>query len=434
MAEDEIISTDDGPRIGVNAASEPVVGKKAPPGKGRGSAKAPQKKSLPKAPIPRVIEVAPVVGPAKMRKRHWGGILSFFALVVAPLILVAWYLAAVAINQYTSVAGFTVRQNEGASATDLLGGFSSLVGGGGGSSDTDILYKFIQSPALVNILNDKLDISDHYSAPSKIDPIFSLRMNASAEDLVNYWPRVAIISYEQSSGLIELQVRAFDPQTAQTIVRNIMDESQKLINNLNAQSRQDIIEYAEADLDLAQDRLKAAQERLTLFRTRTQIVDPTIDLQGRLGVLNNLQQQLADALIEMDILSDGTSSTDPRLDQAARRITVIRNRIVQERQNVASESVGVDGIDYPVLIAEYENLLINREFSATSYSAALAALESARADASRQNRYLAVYEEPTLAESSEYPRRWVIFGLIALFTFLIWSILVLVFYSIRDSR
>ena len=190
----------------------------------------------------------------------------------------------------------------------------------------------------------------------------------------------------------------------------------------------------EADLGLAQDSLKAAQEKLTLFRTRTQIVDTTIDLQGRLGVLNNLQQQLADALIEMDILSDGTSSGDPRLDQASRRIIVIRNRIVQERQNVASESVGVDGIDYPVLIAEYENLLINREFSATSYSAALAALESARADASRQNRYLAVYEEPTLAESSEYPRRWVIFGLIALFIFLIWSILVLVFYSIRDSR
>lgn len=429
MAEDQILSTGGSTGMDSGSKSAPVVKstpkKKAPGGKGPQAAK---------VPTPRVIEVAPVVGPAKMRKRHWGGILSFLVLVVAPLILVAWYLAAVSINQYASVTGFTVRQNQGASATDLLGGFSKLIGGGGGSSDTDILHKFIQSPALLKILDDKLDIADHYGTPSKEDPIFSLRADASAEDLVRYWPRMAVISYEQSSGLIELQIRAFDPQKAQTIARTILDESQKLINNLNAQARQDIIGYAEADLGLAQTRLKNAQDELTSFRNRTQIVDPTIDLQGRLGVLNNLQQQLADALIEMDLLLDGTSSDDPRLGLADLRISVIRNRIVQERQNVASENNVVDGIDYPILIAEYESLLINREFAATSYSATLAALESARVDASRQNRYLAVYEEPTLAESPEYPRRWVLFGLIALFTFLIWSILVLIFYSIRDSR
>lgn len=429
MAEDQIIST--GGNIGMDSDAKlgtvvkSTQKKKTSGGKTSGVAKAPG---------PRVIEVAPVVGPAKMRKRHWGGILSFLVLVVAPLIVVAWYLAAVSINQYASVTGFTVRQNQGASATDLLGGFSKLIGGGGGSSDTDILHKFIQSPALLKILDDKLDISSHYGAPSKEDPIFSLRSNASAEDLVHYWPRMAVISYEQSSGLIELQIRAFDSQKAQTIAITVLDESQKLINNLNAQARQDIIGYAEADLKLAQQRLKSAQEALTSFRNRTQIVDPTIDLQGRLGVLNNLQQQLADALIEVDLLLDAAGSDDPRLSQATRLITVIRNRIVQERKNIASEGDMVDGIDYPILIAEYENLLINRKFAATSYSASLAALESARVDASRQNRYLAVYEKPTFAESPEYPRRWVLFGLIALFTFLIWSILVLIFYSIRDSR
>lgn len=428
MAEDQNSSTDGATEADKAIVPEPVVKpapKKKAPAKGRGPAK---------VPVPRVIEVAPVVGPAKMRNRHWGGILSFFVLVLAPLIVVGWYLAAVSINQYASVVGFTVRQNQGANASDIMGGFSQLIGGGGGTSDTDILHKFIQSPALLKILDNKLDLTGHYTAPSKEDPVFSLRENADAEDLVRYWPRMAKVSYEQSSGLLDLQILAFDSQTAQTIAQSILDESQKLINNLNAQARQDIIQYAETDLELAQNRLKTAQGVLTAFRNRTQIVDPIIDLQGRLGVLNNLQQQLADALIELDLLVDSARSGDPRMDQANQRIEVIRNRIVQERRNVASESDTVDGVDYPALIAEYENLLVNREFAETSYSASLAALESARADAARQSRYLAVYVDPTFAESAEYPRRWVLFGLFTLFIFLTWSILVLIFYSIRDSR
>lgn len=396
--------------------------------------KAPRRKAGGKPPEPKIIEVPPVVGPAKMRQRHWGGIFSFIGLVIVPLIVLGWYLAAVSINQYASVVGFTVRQNQGASATDILGGFSQLVGGGGGTSDTDILHKFIQSPALVKALDEKLDLSGHYSQYASADPVFSLKADADAEDLVNYWSRVGRVSYDQSSGLIELQILAFDPLTAQQIASAILDESRVLINNLNAQARQDIIQYAEADLDLAKSRLKVAQEGLTLFRNRTQIVDPSIDLQGRLGVLNNLQQQLADALIELDLLADGSNASDPRLDQVRRRIEVIRNRIVQERENVASDSKTVDGVDYPVLIAEYETLLVNREFAQSSYSASLASLESARTDASRQSRYLAIYVEPTFAESAEYPRRWVIFGLAAMFIFLIWATLVLVYYSIRDSR
>lgn len=393
-----------------------------------------RRKASGKIPEPKIIEVPPVVGPAKIRQRHWGGIFSFLGLVIVPLILLGWYLAAVSINQYASVAGFTVRQSQGASATDILGGFSQLVGGGGGTSDTDILHQFIQSSALVQKLDEKLDLASHYSMHANEDPVFALKADADAETLVRYWSRVGRISYDQSSGLIELQILAFDPLTAQQIASAILDESRTLINNLNAQARQDIIQYAEADLDLAKDRLQEVQEALTLFRNRTQIVDPSIDLQGRLGVLNNLQQQLADALIESDLLIDGSNVSDPRLDQVNRRIEVIRKRIVQERDNIASDSETVDGIDYPGLIAEYENLLVNREFAQNSYSASLASLESARVDASRQSRYLAIYVDPTLAESAEYPRRWVIFGLAALFIFLIWSTLVLIYYSIRDSR
>ena len=54
-----------------------------------------------------------------------------------------------------------------------------------------------------------------------------------------------------------------------------------------------MLRYAEQDLADAVARLKTARESLVRFRTRTQIVDPESDLQGRMGVLASLQQQLA---------------------------------------------------------------------------------------------------------------------------------------------
>ncbi len=58
----------------------------------------------------------------------------------------------------------------------------------------------------------------------------------------------------------------------------------------------------------------------------------------------------------------------------------------------------------------------------------------ARAEARRQSRYLAAHVEPTLAERALYPRRATITGLAALFLLLGWSVLMLVWYNVRDNR
>ena len=242
------------------------------------------------------------------------------------------------------------------------------------------------------------------------------------------------ISYDQGAGLIELRVLAFDPAFAQAIAQEIVAESQSMINALSGAARADATRYAEADLAEALARLKTAREALTQFRSRTQIVDPEADLQGRMGVMNNLQQQLAEALIEHDLLLQTTSGNDPRLAQAKRRIEVIQDRIRIERETFVSENTdtGAVGEDYPKLIAEFEALTVDRQYAEESYRADLSALELARAKADRQSRYLATYVRPTLPETSEFPRRFVLSGLALLFLTLFWSILALIYYSIRD--
>jgi capsular polysaccharide transport system permease protein len=392
----------------------------------------PNRRKKAQTPPPQVVEIAPAAQPARMHPRHWGLVLSFVLLVLAPLGATGFYLWTVASDQYASNMGFTVRQEESGSATDLLGGLAQFAGGGT-SGDSDILYEFIDSQDLVARVDAEVDLVSIYSEPWPGDPLFALPPDATIEDLLGYWQRMVRMAYDRNTGLIELQVLAFAPDDAQAIGQVILAASRDLINNLNATARADTIRYAENDLEMAVDRLKSAREALTTFRVETQIVDPQTDIQGRTGVLNNLQQQLAEALIEYELLID-SGGQDPRVDQVNRRIEVIRDRIAQERRQLSSAAANAAGEDYPTLIARYESLVVDREFAEENYRAALLALDTAQTEAARQSRYLATYIQPTRAQSSAYPRRWVLFGLAGLFLTMVWSIGALVYYSIRDRR
>ncbi len=384
-------------------------------------------------PATPVVQVQPIAGPARMRRRHWGLVFSFLLMVLLPLGAAIYYLWTHATDQYASTAGFTVRSQESGGATELLGGLTQFAGSST-ASDSDILYEFIQSQEMVELADAKIDLRAHYTAPWPTDWAFALWPDATLEDLVWYWQRSVGISYDSGTGLIEVQALAFDADTARAITSVIVEESQDRINALNTQAREDAMRYARSDLEEALARLKAAREELTRFRTRTKIVDPEADIQGRMGVMNNLQQQLAEALIELDLLRGTANANDPRLTKAQQKIDVIRDRIVIERQTFASDNTdtGAVGEDYPTLIAEFERLNVDRQYAEETYRAALTALEVARDDAARQSRYLATYIKPTLASEAEYPRREILAGLAALFLLLIWSILALIFYSIRD--
>lgn len=383
------------------------------------------------------MEVRPIAPKAKMHRRHWGMLLSFVVLALLPIVLSAWYLWSRAEDQYASTIGFTVRQEGNSGAADVIGIASQLTGGSA-QTDMDVLYEFLQNQNIVERIDRDFDLATHYSQYRDSDPLFSLAPDSTLEEKVEFWQRIARLSYNQSSRLMEVEILAFDPETAHAIATKVLQYCQDLINELNATARADRIKYAQEDLDLAVERLSKSREDLIRFRIQNKIVDLEAELQSRLGVVSTLQSQLAEALVELDLLAISTTKTDPRYIQSQNQISVIRKRIEAEKEAVLSGSnLGGDalsGEDYPTLLAEYESLLVNREYAEQTYRAGLAALDIARAEASRQSSYLAPYLNPTRPESSTFPRREMLFGLISLFVIMGWTILTLIYYSVRDSR
>lgn len=384
------------------------------------------------APKPKVklVEVSAAARPARLKRRHYMAMLSFCLGVLLPVTVIGGYLYSYAADQYASTVGFTVRTEETGSAMEILGGLTSL--SSASSSDTDVLYKFIQSQELVREMDDTLDLQRIYSKPVA-DPVFTLTSDASIEDLVAYWERMVRIYYDPHTGLMEIEARAFDPVDAQAISREIYARSTQMINTLSAVARADTTRYASEELDTAIARLKEARQALTSFRNETQIVDPSADIQGQMGLLSSLNAQLATSLIDLDLLAEATRETDPRVEQARRKIVVIEKRISEEREKLGVGS-NHNGRAYADLVGQFEALQVDLEFAEKAYVSALSAYDTALAEARRQSRYLAAYIEPTLAETPLYPQRAIILLISSFVLFGVWAISVLIFYSLRDRR
>lgn len=373
--------------------------------------------------------VGPAAGRARFRHRHFGIALSFVLIVLVPFLASALYLGLVAADQYESRFGFSVRKEDAPSPAEILGGITEL--SSSSSKDTDFLYKYIQGRQMVERVNERLDLRAIYTRPD--DPVFGLAADATIEDLERYWNRMVTVFYDSHDGLIEVRVLAFTPEDAQNIAQAILEESGRMLNELVAVARVDSTRYAKDELDRAVERLKSARQTMTEFRTRTQIVDPSADIEGRMGILNTLQAELATALIDLDLLRNNTSRNDPRIVQTEQRIEVIRNRIRDERANFSSRSSESD-LPYSQLVGEFEALMVEQQFAEKNYVTALAAYEAALADAQRQSRYLAPYVAPTRAQVSQYPRAGLILTGIAAFLTIGWLIAVLVYYSLRDRQ
>ncbi len=354
--------------------------------------------------------------------------------VVAPILATALYLWGVAQDQYASTVAFSVQTESPASPLDLFGGLADM--GGTSSSDTDILFDFARSQHLVAAVQARLDLHSLWAAPD--DPIFGYTLPKGAqtvtiESLRDHWARMVTTRHDPATGLITVTARAFSPEDALAIAKAVRLESANMINALSETAQRDATTFAFSEFEIARATLRDARLALTGFRLDTQMVDPAMDLQGRLGLVASLQEQLASAMLEHQTLaSSERPNREFTLAQAQQRIEILRGLIAQERAAMTVTENG--GVSYAAQVAEYERLKVDLAFAEEAYVAARAALDVARAEAQRTTRYLAAHIPATLAQTPEYPRRITLTALVGVAALLIWSMGTLLVQALRDRR
>lgn len=385
---------------------------------------------------PVVVTVSADAHAARPRFRHWMALLSLIVLVALPLGMTVGYLWNRAADQYHSLVAFSIRSEDPGSAASGLLGAITQISGASSASDPDIVFEYIQSQKIVEEIDAKINLRAIYSRPDG-DPIFTLAPGATIEDLLAQWNRMVEVAFESTSGIIHVRANAFTPEEARTIAQAVLDESGELVNLLSEQAREDAVRFAREDFDFAENNLREVRQRLSDFRRENRIVDPSADVAGQMGLLNALQGELAQALVDRDMLLSYATEDDQRVIQANRRITAISERIEDERSSLgisdAAATPGARG-SLAEVIGDYDELRVDLEFANSAYTQTLAGLISARAEARRQSRYLTPHIRPTLAERPLYPRRILLSALVGLFLLLGWGILMLLYYNVRDNR
>ena len=376
---------------------------------------------------PKVVAAAPKR--RRWKLRHAVLTLSFALLVVLPVVASTYYLYVRASDQFHSRSAFSVHSEDAANPLELLGAFTQT--GATSAPDSEIIYDFLTSQTLVELIDAEVDLRTIYNLPQG-DPVFTLGEDRSVEDVLAYWERMVSASVDANSGVLEIEVRAFTPQDATRVAEAIIAHSENLVEDLSLVAREDAMRYTLEDVAKAEARLKEMRRQIREFRTTYQIIDPEADVQSQVGILGALQTRLADSLIELSMIDSYSDETDPRLPNIQRRVDAIRAQIENERASVGSRSE--DGKPLSVIIGEYEELLVDLEFAQNAYVAALAAEEQARIEANRRSKYLAVHIPATLAEKSIYPDRPLLLLVVLACAFAAWGVLVMIYYNIRDRR
>lgn len=382
--------------------------------------------------LPPPAAVRPPVGIARPRRRHWLALITFLLFVVVPAGLWGWYLWTRAVDQYTSSTSFSVRKEEGQSSIDLLGGLTALGGSSGTASDTDILFEVIRSPDMVRRVSERMDLVGAFTRAWPSDFVFAYDPSGTQEDLTDYWNRQVKVLLDNNAGIITVRASAFTPDDALQISNAVLSESEQIVNALSDKALTDATQLAEHQLLKTRDELVDARQAMTAFRVRTRILDPSADLGTQMQILANLQGSMTEQQVLLDQLRENARPGDQRIIQAEKKIEALGRQIEQERSKFSGDTA--EGESYAQLMQEYEKLAVDLEFAEGANTASRVAYEAALQNGQRQSRYLAAHIQPTAAQKSLTPDRPWLFGLGFGLLFILWSIGMLVYYSIRDRR
>ncbi|MGD9544635.1 MAG: hypothetical protein AB7F41_08080 [Methylocystis sp.] len=358
-----------------------------------------------------------------------GVLVSFAACVIAPFLVASIYWGLIASKQYVTETKFALRAGE-ASSLDLLSGGAMGTQAAQQMQDAQVLVNFIRSRSMVEALDRKIDLRAMFSRPgvdyfSKFDP------EDSVEDLEKYWKRRIDASIDLISGIISVNVRAFTPRDSLAIAQNVIDLSERLVNEMSTRSRRDALAQARTELTRAQEQLKNSTAAMRDARNAEGVLDAPAAAEAINKIITALRLELAQTEGDLALHSDSAALDSPQARLLAARVQSLKSQIDEYSAQIASgDEKGAGSLAKRAGVLSSHQ--IELDLAQQRYALAAATFESARVDLETQRAYLVSFLRPTLAEKSLYPRRWLEWAIIVAPATIGWLALVAVAFLVRD--
>ena len=362
--------------------------------------------------------------------RLWQRTRLMLVCVVLPTLLSLVYFGFIASDVYVSQSLFVVRSPERQS-TSPLGMLFKGAGFSRAQDDAYVVHDYMMSREALAALEAKLNIKPKFSDAS-ID-LFSrftgIDPDSSFEAFHRYFQKHAEQQIDTLSSITTLTIRAYTPQDAQRINEELLRLSEARVNQLNTRGRQDLINFAQQEVEDAQRRALEASLVLADYRNKKGVIDPERQTAIPLQQIAKLQSELLAAKTQLAQVM--------LLAQENPQIPSLKQTVAMLEKEIAIESAKVTGDSKQSLAskaADFQKLAMNKEFADKMLAGALTTLEQARTESQRQQLYLERIAQPSLPDAALEPRR--VRGVLTAFVLglLFWGIAAMVIAGVKEHR
>lgn len=365
-----------------------------------------------------------------------GGILahSFLLVVIIPTIVFWLYSAFWQSDRYVAEIRLTVREAQEKtkhSTPDASSMMAKMTGGSSnaGSQNAYMVLNYVKSRAIVLDIGGRDYMERNFSTPG-IDYFSRLPRGAKLEELWKYWLGHVVAGVDAQSGILTVRVDAFQPQSALDIARDIIRQSEDLVNKITLRNRGDTVTRAQLEVTLSRQMLAEAKEKTLKFRNENVLIDPASRAVSIGDLIGKLMLERIDLVNALSTFSSSLSADAPSQRLQRNRLAVVDQQIADLKKKL-TDSQGSDAVS--AQIATYERLKLEEMFAEQLYTIAQNSYQKARQDYEKQQLYLVTIVTPTLPESATYPRvigNTLLFFAVALVG---WSVVSLITASVNDQ-
>ena len=316
-----------------------------------------------------------------------------------PTIVAGYYYFRVATPLYATESQFQIQQAEQASAGGLGGLFSGTQLAT--NPDSVSVQSYLTSRDAMMRLDSELGFKSAFQADT-IDPILRLAPDATNEQAYKLYRNSVKIGYDPTEGVLNMEVIAPNPELSQKFSNALIKYAEGQVDQLTSRMRGDQMQGAVESYNDAEAKVLSAQMRVQEAQQKLGVLDPVAEGSVIMGHIAELESQLAAKRLELGQLQANAVPNRSRVLGVQGDIQRLEEMLTETRSQLTegnSARGSLAAISGEIRIAE-SDLVTRQELLA----AAAAQMESARIEANKQVRYLAVSIAPVPPDEATYPK------------------------------
>lgn len=365
----------------------------------------------------------------RLAQRSWKHSLKLgsFMWVIACFAIAVLYFGLIASDRYVSRAQIVIKQ---ADQIKMLPDALSMLGlGGSNHEDVLLVQDYLNSPDLLAKLDKELGLKAHYQSHN-VDYFSRLSGDVSQEDFLKYYREHLSLRLDDISGVLTVELQAFDPDYGQRVVSLMLKESEGFINKLGHQVALEQLAFVEKEVDRAYQRVQDEKAKVLDFQNKHNLISPESTSTARMGVVSQIEGELASQQAQLKQLQSYMRDTAPAVISVKARTKALTEQLAQEKARLT----GTDQDAMNEVTARYMDVQTQATLAADLYKSGLISLEQARVEAYRKLKHLLVVSQPSLAQDAEYPRRLYNLATIGVLLCLMYGLIVMGLATLREHQ